>query len=70
MTPPEEANAWLPLIYIMAGNMKQLINGTFSGVSSRYLQKYLDKFCYRFSLSFEEPQLPLRLLNTRLTHVR
>lgn len=69
MTPPEEANAWLPLIHIMAGNMKQLINGTFSGVSSWYLQKYLDEFCHRFNLRFGEPQLLFRLLKACLTQV-
>ena len=69
VTPPEEANAWLPLVHIMIGNMKKFINGTFHGVSSRYLQEYLDEFCYRFNRRFWEPELPLRLLNACLAHV-
>lgn len=69
VTPPEEANVWLPMVHIMIGNMKQFINGTFHGVSSRYLQEYLDEFCYRFNRRFWEPQLPLRLLNACLAHI-
>ncbi len=68
VTPPVEANVWLPLVHIMIGNMKKFINGTFHGVSSRYLQEYLDEFCYRFNRRFWEPELPLRLLNACLAH--
>jgi transposase-like protein len=68
-TPPEEAAVWLPLVHIMIGNMKTFINGTFHGVSSKYLQEYLDEFCYRFNRRFWEPQLPLRLLNACLAHL-
>jgi len=67
-TPPEEAKTWLPLVHIMIGNMKKFINGTFHGVSSHYLQEYLDEFCYRFNRRFWEPELPLRLLNACLAH--
>ncbi len=63
------ARRWLPLVHIMTGNMKKFINGTFHGVSSGYLQEYLDEFCYRFNRRFWEPELPLRLLNTYLAHV-
>src|SRR5665647_1499057 len=69
VTPPEEANVWLPLVHIMIGNMKTFINGTFHGVSSNCLQEYLDEFCYRFNRRFWEPELPLRLLNACLAHV-
>lgn len=68
VTPPDEANVWLPLVHIMIGNMKKFINGTFHGVSSRYLQEYLDEFCYRFNRRFWEPELPLRLLNACMAH--
>ncbi len=69
VTPPEKASQWLPMVHIMIGNMKQFINGTFHGVSSEYLQEYLDEFCYRFNRRFWEPELPLRLLNACLAHV-
>ncbi len=69
VTPPKKASEWLPLVHIMIGNMKKFINGTFHGVSSGYLQEYLDEFCYRCNRRFWEPELPLRLLNACLTHV-
>ena len=69
VTPPNKASKWLPLVHIMIGNMKTFINGTFHGVSSTYLQEYLDEFCYRFNRRFWEPELPLRLLNACLAHV-
>lgn len=69
VTPPHMANEWLPLVHIMIGNMKKFINGTFHGVSTNYLQEYLDEFCYRFNRRFWEPELPLRLLNACLSHV-
>jgi len=69
VTPPSKASEWLPLVHIMIGNMKKFINGTFHGVSSRYLQEYLDEFCYRFNRRFWEPELPMRLLNACLSHV-
>lgn len=69
VTPPNKASEWLPLVHIMIGNMKKFLNGTFHGVSSNYLQEYLDEFCYRFNRRFWEPELPLRLLNACLAHV-
>jgi transposase-like protein len=68
ITPPEEASNWLPLVHIMIGNLKKFLNGTFHGVSHKYLQEYVSEFCYRFNRRFWEPELPLRLLNACLTH--
>jgi transposase-like protein len=69
ITPPEEASSWLPLVHIVIGNMKTFLNGTFHGVTHKYLQEYLDEFCYRFNRRFWEHELPLRLLNACLSHV-
>jgi transposase-like protein len=69
ITPSNKASEWLPLVHIMIGNMKKFLYGTFHGVSSRYLQEYLDEFCYRFNRRFWEPQLPLRLLNACLAYL-
>ncbi len=66
-TPPGEAAVWLQLVHIMIGNMKKFINGTFHGVSSKYLQEYIDEFSYRFNRRILVPQVPLRLLNVCLT---
>ena len=68
VTPPEEASKWLPLVHIVIGNMKTFLNGTFHGVTHKYLQEYLDEFCYRFNRRFWEPELPFRLLNACLAH--
>lgn len=68
VTPLEEASKWLPLVHIVIGNMKTFLNGTFHGVTHKYLQEYLDEFCYRFNRRFWEPELPFRLLNACLAH--
>jgi len=68
VTPPEEASTWLPLVHIVIGNMKTFLNGTFHGVTHKYLQEYLDEFCYRFNRRFWESELPLRLLNACMAH--
>jgi transposase-like protein len=68
ITPPKEVSTWLPLVHIVIGNMKTFLNGTFHGVTQKYLQEYLDEFCYRFNRRFWEPELPLRLLNACLSH--
>lgn len=69
VTPPEKASTWLPLVHIIIGNLKTFLNGTFHGVSHKYLQEYLDEFCYRFNRRFWEFELPHRLLNACLSHV-
>jgi len=69
VTPPEEASKWLPLVHIIIGNLKTFLNGTFHGVSHRYLQGYVDEFCYRFNRRHWEDELPFRLLNACLSHV-
>jgi transposase-like protein len=67
ITPPKEVSTWLPLVHIVIGNMKTFLNGTFHGVTHKFLQEYLDEFCYRFNRRFWEPELPLRLLNACLS---
>lgn len=67
-TPPEQASAWLPWVHIAIANLKRFLLGTFHGVSAKYLQEYLDEFCYRFNRRHWEPQLPLRLLHLCIDH--
>jgi len=69
VVPVEESSSWLPLVHVVIGNLKKFLNGTFHGVSLKYLQEYLDEFSYRFNRRFWEPELPLRLLNACLAHV-
>jgi len=68
VVPAEEISKWLPLVHVVIGNLKKFLNGTFHGVSLKYLQEYLDEFSYRFNRRFWEPELPLRLLNACLSH--
>lgn len=68
VTPPALAGQWLPWVHIAIDNLKAFLLGTYHGVSSKYLQEYLNEFCYRFNRREWEAQLPLRLLNACLTH--
>jgi transposase-like protein/ribosomal protein L37AE/L43A len=68
VVPAEQASEWLPLVHVIIGNLKKFLNGTFHGVSLKYLQEYLNEFSYRFNRRFWEPELPLRLLNACLSH--
>lgn len=45
-------------------NVKAFIISTFHGLDCRYLQVYLDEFCYRFNHRFWEAELFNRLLST------
>lgn len=70
VTPPEKAGEWLPWVHIAIGNLKAFLLGTYHGVSSAYLQEYLNEFCYRFNRRQWQQELPLRLLNACLTHTQ
>ena len=70
VTPPDQAGEWLPWVHIAIGNLKAFLLGTYHGVSSKYLQEYLNEFCYRFNRRESEAELPLRLLNACLTQVQ
>ena len=70
VTPPDKAGEWLPWVHIAIGNLKAFLLGTYHGVSSKYLQEYLNEFCYRFNRRAWETELPDRLLNACLTHAQ
>ena len=57
-------------MHIAIGNLKAFLLGTYHGVSSTYLQEYLNEFCYRFNRRQWEPELPLRLLDACLNHTQ
>lgn len=58
VTPPNKAGEWLPWVHIIAiGNLKAFLLGTYHGVSSRYLQEYLNEFCYRSNRRTWEAEL-------------
>ena len=68
VTPSDKGDEWLPWVHIAIGNLKAFLLGTFHGVTSKYLQEYLDEFCYRFNRRFVEKQIPNRLLNLAIVH--
>lgn len=68
-SPSEQLDKWLPIVYMAIANLKWFLRGTFHGVSSRKLQKYLDEFVYRYNRRFWESQLPERLLNICALHL-
>jgi hypothetical protein len=66
--PSYLVDEWLPWAHIAIGNLKTFLLGTFHGVSGKYLQEYLDEFCYRFNRRSIEKQIPNRLLNLAIIH--
>lgn len=68
VTPAELVDEWLPWVHIAIGNLKAFLLGTYHGVTGKYLQEYLDEFCYRFNRRFVEKELPNRLLNLAIIH--
>ncbi|MCZ6841301.1 MAG: transposase, partial [SAR324 cluster bacterium] len=64
--PREQAHQKLPWVHIAISNAKRFILGTYHGVSHKYLQAYLDEFCYRFNRRLWEQELTLRLLTACL----
>ncbi len=68
VTPSNKVDEWLPWVHIAIGNLKAFLLGTFHGVTSKYLQEYLNEFCYRYNRRFVEKQIPNRLLNLAIIH--
>jgi hypothetical protein len=54
---PESAAKYLPLVHLAISLAKTFILGTYHGVSRKYLQRYLDEFCYRFNRRFKEADI-------------
>ena len=54
---------FLKWLHILIGNAKTYIMGTYHGLDDKFLQSYLDEFCYRFNRRFTQKQLFGRLLN-------
>ena len=70
ITPPEEADEWLPWVHIVISNLKRFLLGTYHGaVRPLRLQEYLDEFVYRFNRRLWEPQIPNRLLSLCVEHL-
>lgn len=68
VTPPELVDDWLPWVHIVISNFKSYLLGTYHGISGKYVQEYLDEFCYRLNRRFWEEQIPNRLLRACIDH--
>jgi len=60
--PPDQAHEKLPWVHTAISNAKRFLLGTYHGVSHKYLQAYLDEFCYRFNRRAWEATLTSRLM--------
>jgi hypothetical protein len=69
VTPSNQVDEWLPWVHIAIGNLKAFFLETFHIVMSKYLQEYLDEFCYHFNRRFVEQQMLNRLLNLVIVHM-
>jgi transposase-like protein len=56
----------LPWAHTVFGNLKTWLRGTFHGVSSKHLQRYLNEFVFRFDRRWQETELFIRVLHRAL----
>lgn len=56
----------LPIVHQAIGLLKRFLIGTYHGVSSRYLQRYLQEFCFRFNRRHHEDSIFYSLLRACL----
>ncbi len=62
----EDKEEFLKYLHKIISNAKAFIQGTFHGLGQKYLQSYLDEFCYRFNRRFFPNELYGRMLNACL----
>ena len=60
--PPRMASDWLSRVHVAIASLERFLLGTFHGTSKRYLQGYLNEFCYRFSRRFWAAEISNRLM--------
>ncbi len=66
LSNPESATTKLRWVHLAIMLAKQFILGTYHGVSRKYLQRYLDEFCYRYNRRFKDSKLYENLLRACL----
>lgn len=54
---PASAAKQLPWVHLAISLAKRFLLGTYHGVSRKYMQKYLDEFCFRFNRRHKEDQI-------------
>jgi len=61
---PKNEPKHLHWTHIIISNAKAFINGTFHGLDSVHLQRYLDEFCFRFNRRWNPDSIFTSLLNS------
>jgi hypothetical protein len=61
---PKNQPEHLHWTHIIISNAKALIDGTFHGLDSKHLQRYLNEFCYRLNRRWFESGIFSRLIRT------
>jgi transposase-like protein len=62
----EDKEDFLKYLHKIISNAKAFIQGTYHGLGQKYLQSYLDEFCYRFNRRFFPNELYGRMVNACL----
>jgi transposase-like protein len=63
----EDKEDFLKYLHKIISNAKAFIQGTYHGLGKKYLQTYLDEFCYRFNRRFFPNELYGRMVNACLS---
>lgn len=66
ISDPKLASSILPWVHIFIANAKSMIRGTYKGVDTKYLQRYLSEFCYRLNRRFDVDLIFDRLITACL----
>lgn len=59
---PEKADKLLPWVHTMISNLKRNLLGIYHSVGKKYLQNYLDEFCYKVNRRYFRMELMDRLM--------
>lgn len=70
VTPAQLVDQWLPWVHVIIANLKRYILGSYHGTSNKFVQEYLNEFCYRFNRRKWEGQIPNRLLALCTNHTK
>lgn len=60
--PGKDAPKVLPWVHVAIANAKKLIDDMYHGVKGKFLQQYLDEFCYKFNRKYFGDRLFDRLM--------
>ena len=66
--PKQEISTALPWVHIAIGNAKRQLLDIFHKIKPRYLQCYLNEFCYKFNRRYFGEKLFDRLIIASITH--